>query len=246
MGYLGRRIGLSQGSGNSNPSGADGAVGGGILDLFAAGYFNREGTLSPTSVATATGGTISYYNGKTIHTFTSSGTFETGIRWNSATVEYVVIGGGGAGGEFTFRGAGGGAGGYRTGSIPIGAHPVTTVIQVGAGGAPLGFTAPSSSGNGTASFFGPPITAPGGGMGGSWPNTSGQPGGSGGGGGGGPTVPTGGGTGSGDPFPGTIGATPANGWGHDGGDGAVNIQQGAGGGGAGAPGVPNEIGRAHV
>ena len=33
MGYLGRRIGLSQDKGDSTPGGAGGAVGGGILDL---------------------------------------------------------------------------------------------------------------------------------------------------------------------------------------------------------------------
>ena len=43
MGYLGRRIGKSQDSGDSNPAGADGAVGGGILDLFLKGYFERQG-----------------------------------------------------------------------------------------------------------------------------------------------------------------------------------------------------------
>ena len=42
MGYLGRRIGLSQDQGNSNPDGADGAVGGGILDLFTNGYFEKQ------------------------------------------------------------------------------------------------------------------------------------------------------------------------------------------------------------
>ena len=42
MGHLGRRIGLSQDQGDSNPGGADGAVGGGILDLFANGYFERQ------------------------------------------------------------------------------------------------------------------------------------------------------------------------------------------------------------
>ena len=42
MGYLGRRIGLSQDKGDSTPGGADGAVGGGILDLFASGYFERQ------------------------------------------------------------------------------------------------------------------------------------------------------------------------------------------------------------
>ena len=45
MGYLGRRIGLSQDKGDSNPGGADGAVGGGILDLFAHGYFERQGNV---------------------------------------------------------------------------------------------------------------------------------------------------------------------------------------------------------
>ena len=45
MGYLGRRIGLSQDKGDSTPGGADGAVGGGILDLFAQGYFNRQGNI---------------------------------------------------------------------------------------------------------------------------------------------------------------------------------------------------------
>ena len=38
MGYLGRRIGKSQNTGRSE-DGADGNLGGGILDLFAQGYF---------------------------------------------------------------------------------------------------------------------------------------------------------------------------------------------------------------
>ena len=43
MGYLGRRIGLSQSQGDSNPGGAGGGVGGGLLNLFENGYFGREG-----------------------------------------------------------------------------------------------------------------------------------------------------------------------------------------------------------
>ena len=62
MGYLGRRIGLSQGQGNSNPVGADGAVGGGVLNLFAHGYFNREGSLEPEVKGFgASGGTCLLY-----------------------------------------------------------------------------------------------------------------------------------------------------------------------------------------
>ena len=55
MGYLGRRIGLSQDQGDSNPGGADGAVGGGILDLFANGYFERQGNIYNAPGASAAG-----------------------------------------------------------------------------------------------------------------------------------------------------------------------------------------------
>ena len=88
MGHLGRRIGLSQDQGDSNPGGADGAVGGGILDLFANGYFERQGDIynapglpPPLTGMTATGGVISDYTDPgpgsiyRAHIFTSSGTF---------------------------------------------------------------------------------------------------------------------------------------------------------------------------
>ena len=51
-----------------------------------------------TNTAKASGGSISFYNNKTIHTFTSSGTFTTPGSF-SESVEYLVIGGGGAGGS---------------------------------------------------------------------------------------------------------------------------------------------------
>ena len=64
MGYLGRRIGLSQDNGDSNPGAAGGAVGGGLLDLFANEYFQRQhrifNELAPVGM-TATGGVISDY-----------------------------------------------------------------------------------------------------------------------------------------------------------------------------------------
>ena len=116
----------------------------------------------------ATGGIVTYYGGKTIHTFLTSGIFETTSEWTSTNVEYVVIGGGGSGGGLNAGsshhdgGGGGGAGAYRTGTTPIGAHPVSTAIQVGAGGAGRR----TNSDDGTPSYFGTPITAPGGGGGG--------------------------------------------------------------------------------
>ena len=66
----------------------------------------------------ATGGAISFYGGKTIHTFTSSGNFTTEPNWSNTNVEYVVIvGGGGAGGGNA--GAGGGAGAYTTPKVAL-------------------------------------------------------------------------------------------------------------------------------
>ena len=108
MGYLGRRIGLSQDKGDSTPGGADGAVGGGILDLFASGYFQRQGNIfnhpgQPKIGHVATGGIINdYSDGASVyraHVFTSSGTFEvTQLGEFGSTVEYLVVAGGGSGG----------------------------------------------------------------------------------------------------------------------------------------------------
>ena len=141
MGYLGRRIGLSQDkAGPSSPAGEDGAVGGGILDLFASGYFQRQGNIynAPGTVEqgmVASGGVINDYLDPTpgtiyrTHLFTSSGTFEVTTLSDSFpnAVDYLVIGGGGGGGGENMgtlsgtgrAGGGGGAGGYRT-SMPEG------------------------------------------------------------------------------------------------------------------------------
>ena len=109
MGYLGRRIGLSQDKGDSTPGGADGAVGGGILDLFAQGYFERQDKIynSPGSVLsgmTASGGIINdYIIGNDVyraHIFTSSGTFDVSALGDFGdTIEYLVIAGGASGGQ---------------------------------------------------------------------------------------------------------------------------------------------------
>ena len=133
MGYLGRRIGLSQDQGDSNPGGDNGAVGGGILDLFANGYFERQGDIynapgqAPPQGMVATGGIISdYTSGPAVyrtHVFTSTGTFDvSAVGSLPAQVDYLVIGGGGGGGSDSLGtvtgdgrcAGGGGAGGYRT------------------------------------------------------------------------------------------------------------------------------------
>ena len=190
MGYIGRRIGLSQDQGDSNPGGADGAVGGGILDLFSHGYFERQGdihnapSILPLEIE-ASGGVISdYTSGSDVyraHIFTSSGTFEVSQLSNTGnpnTVEYLVVAGGGGGGNAT--GGGGGAGGFRTNmpgtphSTPS-AFPISTTsypVIIGAGGAG-GYdnNVPGSDGiKGGDSSFGPPsdparVISTGGGLG---------------------------------------------------------------------------------
>ena len=224
------------GGGANSPGPANGIAGQGGSGIVVVRY--QIGTIA--AVAKATGGAISFYGGKTIHTFTNSGTFATTSDWSAATVEYVVIGGGGSGAYDI--GGGGGAGAWREGTTPIGAHPVSTTIQVGAGGQDSMEPSPGRY-DGSPSYFGTPITAPGGGGGGSPDNASGNPGGSGGG-------PRGnqshsGGTGTGDPFPGTPGTSPTNGWGHDGGTSTGSGEGGGGGGGAGGVGAPGASNPGH-
>ena len=195
--------------------------------------------------AKASGGSISFYGGKTIHTFTSTGTF-TAPGSFSETLEYVIIGGGGAGGGRDYRGGGGGAGAVRHGTTPV-SGPSSTAVQVGAGGAWSAPTAEGPSGNGTSSYFGTPITSPGGGMGAGYASPyAGITGGSGGGAGGYPggsagLAGTDPGPATGAPFPGDpADASPTNGWGYRGGGrGDDGLQQGGGGGGAGGQGIPS-------
>ena len=132
MGYLGRRIGLSQDT--ADRGGGGGSEGGGILDLFSNGYFQREGNITNApgvllTGMTASGGIINdYTSGSNVyraHVFTSSGTFDvSAIGDFPANVEYLVVGGGGGGGGNGppgDGGGGGGAGGLRTN---LSGHPL--------------------------------------------------------------------------------------------------------------------------
>ena len=133
-----------------------------------------------TAQQKATGGVVSYYDGKTIHTFTGNGTFATTSNWDAGTneVEYVCVGGGGGGGGTDpncWGAGGGGAGQMRTGTTTI-SHPSPVAIAIGAGG--RGGTKydgqPGSNGsNTTIGFPAGTITGYGGGSGASnAPNTS--------------------------------------------------------------------------
>ena len=86
-----------------------------------------------SAVLTATGGTITTSGDYTIHTFTSSGTFE--ITSGSGDIEFLVIaGGGGASGRDV--GGGGGAGGYRSsvsGESSGGGGSAETALTLGKG-----------------------------------------------------------------------------------------------------------------
>jgi len=231
-------LGAGGGGGGGNPAPRAGGNGGSgrVIIRYKLGTIQSPG-ISPKG---ATGGAISIYNNKVIHTFLNTATFTTPASF-SETVEYVVVGGGGGGGaeENSTGSGGGGAGAFRTGTTPIG-NSQNFTVQIGAGGKGgniHGGASPNSALDGivgTASFFGPPITAPGGGFGAGQINNGG-----GGASGGGGKQGNPGGSANGGSFPGTIGPSPTSGWGHAGGSGISSppISGGGGGGGAGAAGV---------
>ena len=137
--------------------------------------------LVATNVApTTTGGTQTVDGTNAVHTFSSSGEFKPSAAMD---VEWLVVAGGGSGGQYIA--GGGGAGGVRYGSgqpLSAGTFPVT----VGAGGAAK--TAPGNSGgndgaNSTVAFpSAKHVTGGGGGGGHSSSQNTGRNGGSGGGG----------------------------------------------------------------
>jgi len=186
-------------------------------------------SVSKTVAAEATGGTITRSGGKTIHTFTSSGTF-TIPSGSTFSCDILVVAGGGGGNPAGGGGGGGGAGGFRkftSQSLAAGARTVT----VGAGGASRTGSYVTATNKGSESKFddggGGELAATGGG-GGKSDATSGavNNGGSGGGGSGGHM--TAGGTGN------EGGYTPSEG--NNGGNGSGSAYAGGGGGGAGAAG----------
>ena len=197
--------------------------------------------ISGRKSALATGGSVSFYNGKTIHVFTGTGTFTTPASFDK-TCEYVVVGGGGAGGPSGGQtSGGGGAGGYLTGTTPVsGANTIT--ITVGGGVyhgetySPTTTTNPGS--HSIAAFPAGDVRSEGGGGGNGWSmDGTLMSGGSGGGSGNGSSAANGGNSagGTGNRVAGT--STPATpGQGNPGGNHGSPGTRGAGGGGAGAAG----------
>ncbi|MBU1811372.1 MAG: DUF2341 domain-containing protein, partial [Candidatus Omnitrophica bacterium] len=83
---------------------------------------------------TATGGTITYFGGYKIHTFTASGTFAGA---GSSNVEVLVVAGGGGGGS-DMGGGGGGGGVIYNASYAVVSSSYTVTVGTGGAGAPAG------------------------------------------------------------------------------------------------------------
>ena len=198
-----------------------------------------------------TGGTISYYGDRTVHTFTSPGNFTVNTlspNPSNNTIFYLVVGGGGGGGCHV--GGGGGAGGLVSNHptmsvlpqqpVPSGGIPATGnyAVTVGTGGAGTN----ANPGRGTKGNFssinslaGGDVTAYGGGGGGSAGSPEYSPAGSG---GAGPNTGSGGGTGHGNPPQSPVGNPVSPGTqGFRGGGAANPHQRGGGGGGAAEQGT---------
>ena len=235
-GVPGRMFSGGGGAGGAGPSRMGGMGGPGIVVVR---YQIAEIGNAPGKAASASGGSISFYNSKVIHAFYSPGTFTTDAGFNK-TAEYVVLGGGGGG---SYNGGGGGAGQYLTSTTPINTPTATAIyVTVGDGGYSSGLGKPNNQYACPGTFrIGAPgfeskvtfpagtITAAGGGAG-MWSNppANGLAGGSGGGGAG---EGQGGSGGSATPGPG----------GNPGGDGGGSTPQGSGGGG-GAGGAGKDFG----
>ena len=195
---------------------------------------------------TATGGAVNdYTDGSTIyrsHTFVGSGTFSVdSVGSLGGTIDYLLVGAGGANNVGSGGGTGGGAGAliYKEG-VSVSDTNYSVVIGAGQGGVNSRMT---SGGNSTFQTESGTITAYGGGGGGANPHPSGV-GGDGGSGGGGNNVNgtypgAAGGTALGSSgHPGGIDvASPPAGWGNPGGTasgGSTNTANLSGGGGGGA------------
>ena len=146
---------------------------------------NAEDTETGRTFLTATGGTITTSGDYKIHTFTGPGTFTvcaTSTTSAENTVSYLVVAGGGNGGngvDNTGAGSGGGAGGFRENKGPADCYTASPIegsadvvvtaqgypITVGGGGAQNTNSAQRGS-NGSNSVFST-ITSAGGGAGGS-------------------------------------------------------------------------------
>ncbi len=170
----------------------------------------------------ATGGTITYSGGYTIHTFTASGTFTPNM---AGTIEILVVGGGGSGGGCGGSGCDGRGGGGAGGFVYNASYSISGAcsVVVGPGG-----TATYLNGNpGTNSSF-CSVVASGGGSGGNLNATGGNGG-------------SGGGSGYTSSTSPKNGGTATSGQGYTGGKGdyegsANGLYGGGGGGGGGAVG----------
>jgi hypothetical protein len=196
----------------------------------------------------ATGGTITCCGDFKIHTFTGPGTFAvsgiSSVAANNQMDYLVVAGGGGGSGIFgNSHGAGGGAGGFRSSNDTCMSAPLTSPlanptgltatvasfpITVGAGGAGVPVSGPSTRIPGNISTFST-ITSAGGGGGGSAQSCAVKPGEAGGSGGGGGGPGGSGGAGNTPPVSppqGTNGGSPSHsspGYGTGGGGGAGGV-----------------------
>lgn len=189
-----------------------------------------------------------YVQNSIVHLYTTVGT-SSFTPAHTGTVQVIVVAGGGGSG-YNWAGGGGGGGVQFNRAFPVSAgSPITvTVGGGGTGGTSIGYY--DAGYNGGNSVFGP-ITAQGGGGGGSWIHSS--PGSMDNGNSGGRSSGTGGGgsnTGDGiDSRTRCYGGRGAEGQGYPGGSGlrfnadTENTHQGGGGGGAGGPGGSAPDGR---
>lgn len=119
-----------------------------------------EGDITPIY---ATGGTVANINNYTIHTFTTTSSFN--VSSGGGTIEYLLVAAGGGGGND--MGGGGGGGGVLANTTTVTATNYTITIGAGGSGGTGYAATPPAGANGGNTSFGNTIIAVGGGGGGS-------------------------------------------------------------------------------
>ena len=162
-------------------SGSDYSVSGvttaGVYSGTYAWNATRTVILTPVTVSSSTGATVTTASPYAYYTFNGSGSITFGT---SGSIDCLLVAGGGGGGWDV--GGGGGAGGLIYNTYAIAASTLTVTIGAGGTGAASGVVASNGSNTAVSGSGFTTLSALGGGGGGSWSGIGGAAGGSGGGG----------------------------------------------------------------
>ena len=120
-----------------------------------------DGVDQSCPVLNVTGGTISNVGARTVHTFTTPGSFTLTVHSGCAVAEILMVGGGGKGGVSGSGGGGGGGHVLHQTSVALNEGEYSGVVGEGAILNPQGYSGGTTGGDGIASSFDTFVAPPG-------------------------------------------------------------------------------------